>query len=128
MRYAIIKKASIDEQKNQTTTTNINYIQNFMNIYKKSSNKVNIASDKSETEQNNLFFTRKNMHPVHNKAVLQLGKKERNSKVNKFACFKKTINFKVRKFIRHQLKLSIGFIITNTYMGGHYELSSINPS
>ena len=35
MRSAIIKKASQDEQQNQTTTTNINYIQKFMSIIKK---------------------------------------------------------------------------------------------
>ena len=33
MRSAVIKKASQDEQQNQSTkTTNINYIQNFMSI------------------------------------------------------------------------------------------------
>ena len=37
MRSAIIKKASQDEQQNQSTkTTNINNIQNFMYILKKS--------------------------------------------------------------------------------------------
>ena len=36
MRSVIIMKASQDEQQNQTTiTTNINYIQNFMSILKK---------------------------------------------------------------------------------------------
>ena len=36
MRSVIIKKASEKEQQNQTTiTTNINYIQNFMSIIKK---------------------------------------------------------------------------------------------
>ena len=35
MRSAIIKKAGQDEQQNQTTkTTNINYIQNFVNLKK----------------------------------------------------------------------------------------------
>ena len=29
MRSAVIKKARLDEIQNQTTTTNINYIQNF---------------------------------------------------------------------------------------------------
>ena len=33
MRSAIIKKARQDEQQNQTTTTNINYIQNFMSSF-----------------------------------------------------------------------------------------------
>ena len=34
MRYANIKKASQDEQQNQTTTTNINYIKSFMSVLK----------------------------------------------------------------------------------------------
>ena len=33
-RSAIFKKAGQDEQKNETSTTNINYIQNFMSIFK----------------------------------------------------------------------------------------------
>ena len=32
MRYVNIKKASQDEQQNQTTTTNINYIKKFMSV------------------------------------------------------------------------------------------------
>ena len=32
MRYANIKKASQDEQQNQTTTTKIIYIKNFMSV------------------------------------------------------------------------------------------------
>ena len=35
MRYANIKKASHDEQQNQTITTNINYIKKFMSVLKK---------------------------------------------------------------------------------------------
>ena len=38
---------------------------------------VEAASDQSETEQNNLYFTRNDMGPVHNKAGLQLDKKEK---------------------------------------------------
>ena len=34
MRYAKIKKASQEEQQNQTTTTNINYIKNYMSVLK----------------------------------------------------------------------------------------------
>ena len=32
MRYANIKKASPEDQQNQTTTTNINYIKNFTSV------------------------------------------------------------------------------------------------
>ena len=32
MRYANMKKAIQDEQQNQTTTTNIIYIKNFMSV------------------------------------------------------------------------------------------------
>ena len=55
MRYANIKKASEDEHQNQTTT-NINYIKNFVRFKKKTklNHKVNILSDKTETKQNNL--------------------------------------------------------------------------
>ena len=34
MQYANIKKTSQDEQLNQTTTTNNNYIKNFMSVLK----------------------------------------------------------------------------------------------
>ena len=56
MRSTIFKKASQDEQQNQTTiTTNINYIQNFMSIFfkKKLIKKVKMASDKTETKITN---------------------------------------------------------------------------
>ena len=33
-----------------------------------SKNKLKIETDKSETKQNNLYFTQKNMLPLHNKA------------------------------------------------------------
>ena len=50
MRSAIIKKASQNEQQNQTTiTTKVNYIQNFMS--KKLISKVKTASDKTETNK-----------------------------------------------------------------------------
>ena len=67
MRSAIIKKAMQDEQQNQTKTTNINYIQNFMSISKQLKNKVKIASNKAQSKQNNLQFNRKDMEPVHDK-------------------------------------------------------------
>ena len=52
MRSVIIKEASQDEQQNQTTiTTNINYIQNFMSMLKKLTNKLKIASDIIEYKQ-----------------------------------------------------------------------------
>ena len=35
-----------------------------------------IVSDKTENKQNNLYFTTKDMGPVHNKTQLQLDKKE----------------------------------------------------
>ena len=51
MRYANFKKVSQDEQQNQTTTTDINYIKNFMSVLKKKLNdEVKIASDKTETK------------------------------------------------------------------------------
>ena len=64
MRSAIIKKASTDEQQNQTKT-NTNYIQNLMSNFL-NNNKVKIASDK--TEQNNSYFTRKDIGPGRDKA------------------------------------------------------------
>ena len=55
MRYANIKKVDQDEQQNKTTTTNINYIKNFMSVLKTKLNiKVKIVSDETETKQNNL--------------------------------------------------------------------------
>ena len=51
MRYANIKKTGQDEQQNQTTTTNINYIKKFITILKtKLNNKVKIVSDKTEAK------------------------------------------------------------------------------
>ena len=67
MRSANIKKASQNEQQNQTTiTTNINYIQNSVHFKNIKFSKVKIASDK--TKQNNVYFTRNDIGPVHNKA------------------------------------------------------------
>ena len=70
MRSANIKKASQDEQQNQATTTNNNYIQNLKCPFQiiKFNNQVRIASDETETNKNNLFFTRKDMGRVHKKA------------------------------------------------------------
>ena len=51
MRYANIKKTGQDEQQNQTTTTNNEYIKKFKSVLKnKINNKVKIASDKTETK------------------------------------------------------------------------------
>ena len=67
MRLITIEKASQEEQPDQTTiTTNINYIQIlsvFLNI-----NMDKNASDKTDTKQNNLYFTRTDMGRLHNKA------------------------------------------------------------
>ena len=48
------------------------------------------------------------MEQVHNKAWKQLDHKEQKQKVEKVAYFKKTINFKVMKTIRNQLKYPFG--------------------
>ena len=51
MRYDQIKKAGQDQQQNQTTTTNINYIKKFTSVLKtKLNNKVKIVSDKTEAK------------------------------------------------------------------------------
>ena len=53
MKSVAIKKASQEEQQNQTTiTTNINYIQTFVHL-KKHTNKLKIASAKTETKRSN---------------------------------------------------------------------------
>ena len=39
-----------------------------MSILKKLTNKLKIASDKGETKQNNLYFTRKDMRPLNKKS------------------------------------------------------------
>ena len=54
MGSALMEKARLDEIQNQRTTTNTNYIQNFISIKKKLNNKVKIASDKTETQETNL--------------------------------------------------------------------------
>ena len=70
MKSVFSKRASPDEQQNQTTmTTNINYNKfNFMSIFflkKKLANKVKIASDENETKQNNLHSIKKDMGSLH---------------------------------------------------------------
>ena len=64
------RKSNRTTKSNDTTiTTNMNYIQTFMsNFLKKFISKVKILSDKSETKQNILYFSRKDMGPLHNKA------------------------------------------------------------
>ena len=57
IRSAIIKKARQDEQENQTTTTNLIKSKTICPFIKKKLRiniKVKIASDKTQTEQNNL--------------------------------------------------------------------------
>ena len=68
MRCANIKKASQDEQQNQTTaTTKNNYTKNFISVLKtKLNNKVKIPSDKTDIKQNNL--PRKDKGVVNKKA------------------------------------------------------------
>ena len=61
MRSAIIKKASQDEPQNQTTKTTLITSKNLCPFFKKLINKVKIPSDITETKQNNLYFTRKDM-------------------------------------------------------------------
>ena len=69
MRSAIIKKASKDEQQNQTTITT-NITSKTLSIFSKAkslklNNKVKIASDKIETKQIYLHFTMKDIGPLH---------------------------------------------------------------
>ena len=62
MRCANIKKASQDEQQNQTTaTTKINYIKNFMSVLKKQklNNKVKKPSDETDIKQKQLVIQQK---------------------------------------------------------------------
>ena len=74
MRSAVIRKASQNELQNQATiTTNNNYVHYFKSI-KKLIIKVKIASYKTETKRNKLYFNRKDTGPIHNKARYQLNK------------------------------------------------------
>ena len=72
-----------------------------------------MASDKDEFKQNNLYYIRKDMGPLNKEVRLQLDKKTIWLK------FSKTINFKVRKIIRWQLKTSNMILITCASIGGH---------
>ena len=65
MRSIIIAKAREDEQ--QIERTDVNNIQNFVPL-KKLIKKVILASDKTETKQNNLNYARKDMGPLNYKA------------------------------------------------------------
>ena len=69
MRSVIIKIAGQDEQQNQTTlTTNINYIQNFLAPLKIFTNMLKLASDKTESKQNNLYYNIKNIELLYKKS------------------------------------------------------------
>ena len=48
-----------------------------MFIKKNFSNKVKMVSDKTEAQQTNMYFTKNDMEPVHNKARPQLDKKSK---------------------------------------------------
>ena len=67
MRNANIKKTSQAKQQNQTKTTNNNYIKKFDRL-KKLNNKVKIASDKTETKQNNL-----SPEKIRDQSIIRLG-------------------------------------------------------
>ena len=71
MRYANIKKAGSRPKaklNNNNTTTNINYIKNFMSVLKtKLAIKVKIVSDETETKQNNL-------QKIWDQSIIRLGK------------------------------------------------------
>ena len=86
-------------------------------------NKVKIASDRTETNRNNMYFTRKHMGMVHKNARKQIEKKRKTAELKNLLIFLKTINFKVMKTIRYQMKTSDRFIITRAFMRGHSELS-----
>ena len=97
---------SQDEQQNQTTTTNINYIKEFMSLLKtKFNNKVNIPSDKPKTKQK----TYKSPENICDQSIKKFGdnytKKNKNSNLKKLTYFFETVNFKVMKTIRNQLIL-----------------------
>ena len=74
----IIKKVSQDEQQNQTTTTNINYIQNFMSILKNLNNKVKIASDE-------LKITYTSLEKICDQSIIKLGNIFEKQQSEKFA-------------------------------------------
>ena len=75
----------------------------------KTKKKFKTASDKFETKQNNLYFTRKFMGRVHKGSVTI---KHKNIKYKKFAYFLKTIDIKLMKNIRNRLKTSYRLLIT----------------
>ena len=103
--YANIKKASQDEQQNQTTTTNISYIKNFLSVLK---NKNLIT--KSTYRQMNLKLNKipinhqKRYGPNHKKGLVTIRQKRTKTVKLKNSLFLKTINFKVNETIRNQVK------------------------
>ena len=61
-----------------------------------------MASDKTEAEQNNFNFNRKDVEPVHNKARLQLHKKRtKTANLKNSLLFLKTLYFKLMKTTRY---------------------------
>ena len=97
---AVIRETSQDVHQNQTTiTTNNNYMQNFMSIFKKNlMNKVKITSHETETKQHNLYFKRK----IRDYSIIRLGNKQtkenkKTAALKSWPKFLKTINFKLIK-------------------------------
>ena len=56
------------------------------------------------------------MGSVHNKARLQLGKKRKKSNIIISLVFSKAMNFKIKKTIRYQLKISKHFFNTDAFL------------
>ena len=74
-----------------------------------------------------MYFTRKDMGSVHNKAMLQLDKKRtKTAKLTNSLIFLKTIKFKVMETIRYQLKLFQYAIIAYAFIRALENLSLLN--
>ena len=89
-RYANIKKAREDEQQNQTTT-NINYIKKFMSILK---NIIKKSTYRQIQLKLNKINHQKSYGTSSKKVWKQIEKKNKNSKVKKFGYFFKQLTSK----------------------------------
>ena len=119
MRSLLRKRSKTKNIKQQQqiliTSKNTSKIVHFLK--KNQINQVKKASDKTQTKQKYLHFTSRDMGPVHSKSQLQLNKK--TAKLLNSHIFLKTINLKVKRTIRYQLKFFKRSIISVAYVGGH---------
>ena len=90
MRTAISMRANQDEQQNQTTITNFNYIQNFVQFKKKTNLLTKSKECQIKLKLNKIICTSLGkiwINPLLGSVIFRQKRLKENSKVNEFAFF-----------------------------------------